>query len=330
MATIKDVAKQAGVSVTLVSRYINHKKGVGKESAFRIAQAIDELHYQPNQLARSLVQGKTRTIAVLLDSLRNTLFFPLIQAVEEVAGEAGYDVVFLSSNGDAQRKMELFTTYTHGRVDGLMLYGGLPVLPQEAGLDVQGTALVTVDAELPGVTADAFAFDARKGAYLVTRSMLRDRKWVSLFAGDPGLTLTQEMQAGYEEAVLEFSNEDHIHVLPCGFEEGQGYGTMRRLLGKGICPQGVLAASDEAAYGVMKALLENGRRVPEDVAVAGFGGLGQGQDGKLPALTTVNRPMYAMAHEAARVLLDRIAQPGQPGETRKFEPEVMIRRSTRL
>lgn len=330
MATIKDVAKQAGVSVTLVSRYINHKKGVGKDSALRIAQAIDELHYQPNQLARSLVQGKTRTIAVLLDSLRNTVFFPLIQAVEEAAQESHYDVVFLSSHGDAQRKLELFSAYTHGRVDGLLLYGGLPGGAAEGGLEGHSTALAVVDGNWPGEDADCFASDAKQGAYLVTRSLLRDRKWVSFFTGETEMAMTEQMQAGYEQAVLEFSNEDHVHVLSCGFQEEQGYGTMRRLLGKGICPQGILTSSDEAAFGVMRALQEAGRRIPEDVAVAGFGGGGQCPDPHLPALTTVNRPIYDMTREAVRALLQRIEQPDKPREVQSFEPLLLIRRSTRV
>jgi len=330
MATIKDVAARAGVSVTLVSRYINSKKGVGPESAAKIQEAVDALHYRPNQLARSLVQGQTKTIAVLLDTLCNQRYFPLIQGIEEITLPAGYSLVFLSAAADAKRKTALFNEYSHGRVDGIILYGNLEFDIHKDEIDLSSSLpLSFVDSDIRYLAGDHVSFDAAQGAYQLSRHLLRERGWVCLFTGDKNAKETQERISGYGRAIREISDEDHMHMVESGTSEEEGYNTMRRLLGKNICPQAIMAASDASACGVMKALLEHGKRIPEDVAVTGFGGDVTVLDSRLPTLTTVQQPMKEIGREAAKMLLLRIAQPGLPLENKFFSSQLVLRRSSR-
>jgi len=126
MATIKDVAELAGLSVTMVSRYLNNLKGVSKESQEKITAAIRELNYRPNGIARSLVLQKTHTIGIVVDDLCSPFIFELIEGLESGAEdfdrEEKYNVIFCNSNGDVQRKQRHIRFLTQGRVDGIVIY----------------------------------------------------------------------------------------------------------------------------------------------------------------------------------------------------------------
>ena len=326
MATIKDVARHAGVSVTLVSRYINAKKGVGAQSAQRIAAAIDELGYQPNTLARSLVQGHTRTIAVLMDSLCLPSFFPFIEGIEEAAEGTDYNIIFLSGSTTAL-KQRYFDEFSIGRVDGMIVSGALPV--ESSQHSAKGRALTLVDNRIPGLEADIIFFDNRQGAYLLTRHMLRSRRWVCHFSGGQRTLAAFEREEGYRQAMIEAQGEDHVHIVECGLEKKDGFDTMKRLLGKGLCPEAILCATDEAGFGVMQALLEHGKRVPEHVLVAGFGGDEGVIDPRYPSLTTVALPLKEMGKSAVEMLLARIANPDMPHQEKEHTPHLLLRRSTR-
>ncbi|MGI5878324.1 MAG: LacI family DNA-binding transcriptional regulator [Christensenellales bacterium] len=326
MATIKDVAKKAGVSITLVSRYINARKGVGAESAQRIAAAIEELGYQPNTLARSLVQGRTGTVAVLMDTLCSESHFPFIEGVEEGLADSGFIPIFLSGS-TIERKQRYFDEFSVGRVDGMIVIGALSV--ESSQHSARGRALTLVDNRIPGLDADIVYFDNRQGAYLLTRHMLRTRQWICHFSGGERSLAAFEREQGYRQAMLESQGEDHVHVVECGLNKKDGFETMKRLLGKALCPDAVLCSTDEVAFGVIQALLEHGKRVPEHVLVAGFGGGSDTQDPRYPSLTTVAMPMREMGRDAAQLLLARIANPDLPTQVREHMPRLLLRRSTR-
>ncbi|NLG37503.1 MAG: LacI family transcriptional regulator [Clostridiales bacterium] len=326
MATIKDVAKKAGVSITLVSRYINARKGVGAESAKRIAAAIEELGYQPNTLARSLVQGRTRTVAVLMDTLCSESYFPFIEGIEEGLAESEYSAVFLSGSTVAL-KQRYFDEFSVGRVDGMIVSGALPV--ESSQHSAKGRALTLVDNRIPGLEADIVYFDNRQGAYLLTRHMLRTRQWVCHFSGGERTLAAFEREQGYRQAMVESQGEDHVHIVECGLDKKDGFDTMKRLLGKDLCPEAVLCSTDEVAFGVMQALLEHGKRVPEHVFLAGFGGSSDPLDPRYPTLTTVALPMHEMGRDAAQLLLARIANPELPMQVREHMPRLLLKRSTR-
>lgn len=326
VATIKDVARKAGVSVTLVSRFINARKGVGPESAQRIASAIEELGYQPNTLARSLVQGRTSTIAVLMDTLCSPSVFPFIEGVEEGLAGTGYDAVFLSGS-TPELKQRYFEEFSVGRVDGMIVSGALTV--ESSRHSAKGRALTLVDNRIPGLDADIVYFDNRQGAYLLTRHMLRSRRWVCHFSGGPLLLAATEREEGYRQAMIEAQGEDHVHIVECGLNKQDGFDTMKRLLSKGLCPEAILCATDEAGLGAMQALLEYGRRVPEHVLVAGFGGENNMIDPRYPSLTTVSLPLREMGKNAVSMLLSRIANPDLPYQEKVHTPHLLLRRSTR-
>lgn len=326
MATIKDVAHEAGVSVTLVSRYINGKPGVGKDSAAAIAAAIEKLRYQPNQLARSLVQGSTRTLAVLLDSLDDPGRFPLLRGIEVACQEKGYYAAFFSAGGDAERKTDILRAYSSGRVDGVLVQGSANAQTlAEGGVHVP---LVAMEGSLAGCSCHRVCIDYRQGGYTLTRHMLGSRSWICLFMGAADDPVAQALAQGYAQAVRDAEGEDRIHQVPCGTAQRDGYETMRRLMGKGILPHGVIACSQAAAMGAMRALLERGRSLPQDMLFAGFGGEEVPQSKGYPALTTLRLPWEEIGRQAVELFLWAREHPEEGPQTWKVPPVLVPRESS--
>lgn len=326
MATIKDVAREAGVSVTLVSRYINGKQGVGKDSAQAIAAAIEYLHYQPNQLARSLVQGSTNTLAVVVDQWDAPNLLQLVAGIEAACREAGYYAAFFCAGGDTSRKKDLIRTFSTGRADGILVLGPAEgSFLQEVGTSVP---VVTIEGSLDGYPCHEIRMDYEAGGYQITRHMLYARPWICLFKGAPDDPVAHAMERGYIQAVREDAGEDRIHRVVCGTSAKDGYTTMHRLMAKGIYPQGILACSQAAAMGAMKALMERGRSIPRDAFVAGFGGEALSAVKGYPALTTFLPPWEALGRKAVETLLEERTHPNAKAQVYKLVPKLLLRESS--
>lgn len=326
--TIKDVAQKAGVSVTLVSRYINGKKGVGKENAAAIASAIELLQYRPNQLARALVQGTSHTLAVVVDSLEDPAIFPFIRGVELEARLSEYQPAFYTATGNPERKTELFNACAAGRADGVICYHS--VGGARWPLRTSATPAVIVEGTAYGHPCPRVDVDYVRGGMELTKYMLTLRPWICLMLGTPGDPVAERIAEGYRRAVTEITNVDRIHQVECGSSQTDGYSSMKRLLGKNICPDGIITSSHAAAMGVMRALHEAGKQVPGDMPVAGFGG--QETMGRLgyPALTTLTVPLQQMARQAVLQLVRQIEK-GLPQERSLLvAPQLLVRESTRL
>ena len=326
MATIKDVAREAGVSVTLVSRYINGKKGVGKETTARIEEVVERLHYQPNQVARSLVQKETKLLGVLLDDFCDERNVPLIRGMEEAAQKEGYRLVLVSGGNDPDIKRQAYFDFALGRVDGMVVCGALGYDRTMRG----GVPVATVDFEAPLLGGDTLLFDTQEATFQLARHLLQRRRWICLLADKTGGELSEARTAGYKRAMLQITDADHLHVVDCGHTHHDGYTTLRRLAGKNIFPEAVLAPSDAAAYGAIQAAIDLGKRVPEDILVAGFGGGGAAPSSTHPVLTTVIKPLREMGGEAIALVLRRIRNPELSPERKMYVPQLVLNASTRV
>lgn len=123
MATITDIAREAGVSRTLVSRVLNNKSGVSPENRKKILEVIEKYHYAPNSIARSLVLQRTQTIGVVMDDLCNSYFFDLIAGIQDAGEAKGYNILFCNSRADIETKLKYVEYFSKGRTDGMIAYG---------------------------------------------------------------------------------------------------------------------------------------------------------------------------------------------------------------
>ncbi len=316
--TIKDVAREAGVSVATVSRVLNGKQPV-KEATQRLIQEVaTRLRYVPHSAARSLITRRTHTIGVLLPDLYGEFFSELIRGVDLAARRHGYHLLVSSSHDDAQ-EIEAALRAMRGRVDGLIVMSpDVDAGRLEANLpDTLPTVLLNTT--LGGVACHSLNVDNYGGALAMVKHLAAlGHRRIALISGPPRNLDARERRRGYEDAVRDlFRAGEPDLVLAGDFSEESGYQAGRRLLEleprpDGMRPDAVFAANDAMAIGCLCALKERGVQVPGEVALAGFDDIPISRF-MMPPLTSVK---VSIAELGARALerLHVAVEAGNTGE----------------
>ena len=325
-ATIKDVARRAGVSVASVSRVLNSQGVVAEETRAKVMEAVEALSYVPHSGARSLITRRTDTVGVILPDLFGEFFSELIRGMDRAAREKRLHLIVSSSHDDADEAAFAIRSM-RGRVDGLIILSphldaaalaaslprSLPVLLMNAAAR---------DAERPSISVDNHG-----GAEAVTRHLLEQGgRRVAHVSGPRGNLEAEARRAGYLAAMAEAGIEPMI--LDGDFDQASGYRAGGALAAMDIRPDAVFAGNDMMAVGVLLALQEAGLRCPEDVAVAGFddvpiAGLVR------PALTTMKIDIVGMGRRALERLTVLINDAGTASPDHEIvRPELVVRESS--
>lgn len=268
---MRDVARQARVSVATVSRVLNEKDAVREDTRRRVQGAIERLGYVPHGVARSLITRQTHTIGVLLPDIYGEFFSELIRGIDATVRKSGYHLLVSSSHGDRAEAGAMLRT-VQGRVDGLIVLSpdagvlGLPAfLPSSVPVVLLNAAGAT-DA------LDLINIDNYDGAVAMVRHLgsLGHRRIAFLKGPETNQDATERLR-GYRDACarLKLVRSEQLE-LPGDFREETGYRTGRRILGLEPRPTAIFAANDAMAIGCLSALREARVRVPEDFSLAGF------------------------------------------------------------
>ncbi|HLE91285.1 MAG TPA: LacI family DNA-binding transcriptional regulator [Anaerolineales bacterium] len=327
--TIRDVAKQAGVSVATVSRYINRNAPVSAEVAHRLDKVMAELKYVPHAAAQHLASRKTRVIGLLLTNMHNDFFAPLLNGTEQVVRQHGYNLLVATYHSDSRDSVP--PPIGPHNTDGLLVFADSLTDEDLAKLHEIEFPMVLIhrtppaSLPLPSVTVENKSATHR----LVEHLILQHNKRRILFLRGP---IHQEdsfwRETGYKSALeangIEF---DEKLVLVGDFEREIAYRALNQFLGNGehVAFDAVFAGDDDAAIGVINSLTDKGYRVPEDIAVVGF------DDLRLsaflnPPLTTVRAPTETVGRIAAERLFGLLKNEISEGTT-LLPTEIIIRRS---
>ena len=329
MATITDIARQANVSRTLVSRVLNNKPGVSPENREKILAVIRENHYVPNGLAKSLVLQRTNTIGVVMDDLCNDFFFDLIAGLQDGAEAQDYNILFCSGRKDMSTKLKYVDYFTEGRADGIIAYGSR--LDDETlfrSIDQKAANSVLIESNLSDCSSDKVLLDNFQGAYTATEHLIKQgRKNIIHVTCDMNYDVGLERLNGFVQAM-------HDHKMPLGPDsilyadhfERVAYQQMKKRLSEGTRPDACFAGADKPAFGVLRAAAEAGLSIPNDLAVIGFDDDRPESDDMLfPTLSTMRQPLYEMGKDGVSLLLDKIELPDREPVVRKFETELVLR-----
>ncbi|HAF71011.1 MAG: LacI family transcriptional regulator [Acetothermia bacterium 64_32] len=320
MATIRDVAERAGVSVATVSHVINGTRKVAPETAERVRRAMEELDYHPNAVAQSLRTRKTHVIGVVVSDITNPFFATLVRGAEDAALEAGYSIVVCNSDETPEKENRYVQVLRRRRVDGMLLapVGG-GENPAIRKLARQGVPFVFVDRRAPGVEADAVLSDNVGGAYLATRHLIeRGHRRIGIVLGIPGATTTEERFAGYRKALEEVGVPlSEELVVYGGYRVEGGREAAARLLALEPPPTAIFSTNNLMTVGVLQELFARGVRIPDQVAVMGFDDLEWAEIASPPLTAVAQRP-HEIGHCAVRLLLERLGreEPLSPREER--------------
>jgi DNA-binding LacI/PurR family transcriptional regulator len=317
--TAVDVARRAEVSIATVSRVLHHPDRVTEDVRVRVLAAIDELGYVPHTAARNLAQGKTNTLGLLLPEIGADFFSPLLRGIESAARAAGYDLLIATLHLSGAHGPLPLPLGAHN-TDGLLIFSDNADPATAARLHRQRfPAVLLYRSAPPDVPIPTVAIENRAGARaLVTHLILaHGRRRIGFLRGPAGNEDSAWREQGYREALAAHGLAyDPGLVDDGGFREGPSQATVARWLAEGRAFDAIFAGDDDSAGGALLALHAAGRRVPQDVALAGF-------DDTLisryltPPLTTVHAPTEQVGAEGVRQLVQLI-------QTGLAEPVVLL------
>ncbi|MEV4020717.1 LacI family DNA-binding transcriptional regulator [Nonomuraea angiospora] len=328
--TRNDVARLAGTSPAVVSYVINNgPRPVSAAARQRVLDAIKQLGYRPNAVARSLRSRRSWTIGVIAsDSAggKSPFFGQFTRACEEVAWQRGYSVLFGNSAEDPARAEGYVRGFLERQVDGLVLMR-VPVSADQAEEMRGRVPVVTIDHAAPPFFS-RLAVDDEEGGYQATRHLLEHGHRRIGFVGGPlDITPVRLRAAGWRRALQEADVETKTGLV----EEGElslegGYDAALRLLSSPSRPTALFASIDGQAIGAMRAAADLGLRVPEDVAVVGFDGAREAAY-TVPGLSTISQPIDEMARHATETLVGAIESEGVEPVTKIFSATLVTRGS---
>jgi LacI family transcriptional regulator len=329
---MKRVAAELGVSVTTVSKVLNHHADIGDATRERVLAKVAELGYRPNAVARSLTLRRTNTLGVVIPDLMHSFFVEIVAGIESVVSDRGYGLLLCCSAETAKKERAELEMLRSRQVDGVVIAsanaeGNTKLLQELQGL---GRGLVMIDRDdHPKVRCHRVLTDDVKVGRLATAHLLANgRRAIAHIAGPPVIH-AQRREQGYRDALRAQGMEPKpAWIVPGGFMEHDGYLAMQRLLGERAGVDAVFAANDPAAIGAMKAIWEAGLSVPDDIAIVGAGNVVHSDLLRVP-LTTVSWSKEEMGRRAAELILDQMG-PHPTGPFRRVivPPELVVRASS--
>jgi LacI family transcriptional regulator len=327
--TIREVAKQAGVSVATVSRYINHNTPVSAPVAKRLQRVMSKLRYTPHAAARHLATRKTRVVGLLLNNLRNDFFVPFLNGVEGVVRKRGYNLIIATYLADSRD--ETPPPIGPHNTDGLLVFSDGLTDEDLKDFHSSGFPMVLVHSTPPpSLCIPSVTIENVESTRRVIDHMIKEhgRQRILFLRGPIRQEDSRLREVGYRCA-LEANGIafDPQLILDGGFQRDIAYETLNTFLSDGdrVSFDAVFAGSDDAAIGVLKALHEHEIQIPVDVSVMGFDDLGFARFLD-PPLSTVRAPTEAVARIATERLFCLLEN--QPGEESLVLPtEMILRRS---
>jgi LacI family transcriptional regulator len=324
--TRADVARRAGTSPALVSYVLNGgPRKVAPATEARILQAIEELGYRPNAVARSLRMARGHSLGLILPDSSNPYFALLARAVEEVAYRSGYPLLVGNAADSAEREIGYLHAFVDRQVEGLLVIPTAEDEVLETEFAKVGVPLVVLDRSLDqSVFANVVAASVEGSRDVVRHLIEHGHTRIACLSG-PEVSTSEERVAGFRQA-MESAGLEPGRVLSRPFGGSAGYGALPALMEGPEPPTALFVTSDLAAMGLLRAAFDMGLDVPQDLAVVSFDGIEYAAYTR-PGLTTVSQPITQMAEVATQLLMDALGGGSIPPGTRAL-PTALVRRGS--
>lgn len=327
MATIKDVAREAGVSVATVSRTFSGTQYVRPEVRERVVAAAEALRYRPNALARSLRVESTRTLGLVIPNVGNPFFTTMARAVEDAAREMGYSLMIGNTDEDPGKESEYLNVLMEKRVDGLIVSPARTISGPLEEIALSGVPLVFLDRYVEGIDAPVVRADGRKAVdSLVEHLVDLGHERFAIISGPPETVPGRERLDAFVRGARERGVPVAEECVEIGdFRRGSGLRAMRRLLELDDPPTAVFAANNLMGLGALQTLRRAGIEIPGEISFASFDDVSWFEL-TTPPVTAIAQPTGELGAAAAR-MLPALMEGGERPESVILEAELVVRGS---
>lgn len=334
--TIKTIADKLGVSYATVSRALNDHPDVNDDTKQKVIEKANEMGYQPNAIARGLVNKETKTIGLVIPDITNPFFPQVARGVEEAAATADYNIFLCNTNWNADREEHYVNALMQKQIDGLIMTPSSEELSYLSKLLSPGLETVFISSFIPLNNFTSIIVDNVKGTekamdYLINKGHTN----IAFVGAGEERFANQERLKGYKNSLRKHDikiRDKNITSVKYSYDRRSGYNLMNQIIdsfSKKNLPTAVICYNDLLALGIIQALQERNFKIPEDMAVIGFDDI---SFSSLPEvqLTTISQPKYEMGKIALETLVEKV----KTGTNKKFEkkivlsPELKIRATT--
>ena len=330
MATIRDVAKLAGTSITTVSRVLNNSGYVSKSTRKKVDSAIKELNYKPNELARGLVTDITRSIGLIVPDITSPYFAEIARCIETVAGKYNYNIFLCNTNWDIEREKRYLYELSQKRVDGIIyaiFRNNEKVFDVLDGIEIPIVVLEKFDIEKKDM--EYVNIDNVEAGKMATNFLInRGNRKIAFIGGDSQINVSSDREKGYRKALeengLDYCEERIIHS---DLNLLGGCFAMEKLSKRDIEVDAIFLATDYMAIGAVNFLTQNSVKIPEDVSIMGFDNI-ELTSMMQPTITTVELPIKIIAETAMKKILKMIYKTNNKIEKEDIKFKIVERRST--
>ena len=325
-STIIDVARQAGVSIATVSRVIHGSSLVSESTSLRVQQAMADLSYTPNVVARGLVTQRSQAVGLVITSMADPFFPPIVQGVEETAIDHGYSVLLCTSSNDPQRELAVVRLLRERRVDAIIVASSRLGSLYHPHLEEIKAPLVLINNEQSGGSYTCgVGTDDVAGGRLATGYLLSlGHRAISYIHGPLAKQSSQDRYRGYQMEMLAAGAPDPALVAVGDGQAAGGQTAMAELLRRQPRPTAVFCFNDLTAMGAMRAIRAAGLSLPHDVSVIGYDDIALAAYAE-PPLTTIAQQSYQLGRRAMLLALDMLS--GKPGESIVL-PATLVQRAS--
>jgi LacI family transcriptional regulator, galactose operon repressor len=331
--TLKDIARDLGVSVITVSKALRDHSDISQETRARVLKRVRELDYRPNLAARALVTGRTYLLGFVVPDLLHIFFSEIVRGLSAALRNSGYTLVVTSSEQDPKIERQAIEQLVARRVDLLLVASTQWTVEMFRKVEEARIPYILIDRHFPGLAAHFVGVNDEEVGAIATQHLLEIGCKKIAHIGGPALSPVVGRLAGYRRALAKSGiiPDPRYIVSTERVEElgdAAGYDATKKLLKLAPRPDGIFCYNDPVAYGAIAAILDAGLRIPGDVAIVGCGNILFDKFLKVP-LTSVDQQSAAIGHKAAKLALQVLEVPDPlPPRNILLEPKLVIRDST--
>ncbi len=332
---MKDIARDLGLSAVTVSKALRHHPDISEETRNRVLKRIKELDYRPNFTARALITGRTWTAGLVVPDLLHPFFAQVAHAISAEIRESGYSLILASSEDDPELERQQIDQLLAHRVDVILVASTQWSVKSFRKIEQDNIPYVLVDRRFAGLAANFVGIDDEAAGFLATSHLLEQGcKRIAHIRG-PEVSTASGRAEGYKRALstagVQSSPDYIVSIGSSGDHRGDlsSYEVTRKLLSLNPRPDGLFCYNDPVAIGAMRAILDAGLQIPEDVAVVGCGNVLNSDFFRVP-LSTIDQDSKGVGEKAARLAMSLVkAEKPERPKAELITPQILVRESSR-